>query len=126
MSTKKVISDAQQKREYLYKITAIKVLHTSIWVFFNFILLYMVYAVVINSIGKYFWLCLICIVCESMVLVIFKWRCPLTIVAGKYSNSTKQNFDIYLPNWLAKNNKVIYTIFFIIILCVLFFRLLNK
>ena len=29
----------------------------------------------------------------------------------KYLNSTKENFDIYLPNWLAKYNKQIYITF---------------
>ena len=30
-------------------------------------------------------------------------------MARKYSDSTKANFDIYLPEWLAKYNKEIYT-----------------
>lgn len=35
----------------------------------------------------------------------------------------KDNFDIYLPNWLAKYNKLIYTIIFIIIVVILLYRL---
>lgn len=44
---------------------------------------------------------------EGITLLIFKFFCPLTILAQKYSNSTKDNFDIYLPNWLARHNKKI-------------------
>jgi hypothetical protein len=47
--------------------------------------------------------------------------CPLTVIARKYSDSTKANFDIFLPNWLAKYNKLIYTSIFgvaVLILCI--------
>jgi len=37
---------------------------------------------------------------------------PLTLIAGNYSNSQKDNFDIFLPNWLAKHNKLIFTTIF--------------
>lgn len=43
----------------------------------------------------------------GLVLLSFKLSCPLTLVARKYSNSPKDNFDIFLPNWLARYNKVI-------------------
>lgn len=42
---------------------------------------------------------------EGITLLTFKFVCPLTLIARKYSNSTKDNFDIYLPNWLAKYTK---------------------
>jgi hypothetical protein len=45
----------------------------------------------------------------TIVLLIFKNFCPLTLWARKYSNSTRDNFDIYITNWLAKYNKIIYT-----------------
>jgi hypothetical protein len=56
-------------------------------------------------------------------LLSFKNMCPLTIVARHYSDSTKENFDIYLPNWLAKHNKVLYTCFLGIIIVILIYRL---
>jgi hypothetical protein len=48
--------------------------------------------------------------------------CPLTLVARQYSDSTKDNFDIYLPNWLAKYNKLIYTTIFILIVVGVIYR----
>jgi hypothetical protein len=39
-------------------------------------------------------------------------RCPLTDLAGRYTEERTDNFDIYLPLWLARRNKTIFgTIF---------------
>jgi hypothetical protein len=35
-------------------------------------------------------------------------RCPLTRVAARYSDDQRDNFDIYLPLWLARYNKLIF------------------
>jgi len=59
---------------------------------------------------------------EGITLVIFKGVCPLTLIARKYSASEKHNFDIYLPNWLAKYNKLIYSTIVLIALIILLFR----
>jgi hypothetical protein len=45
---------------------------------------------------------------ESTVLVVNKWRCPLTLVASRYTEERQDNFDIYLPLWLARHNKAIF------------------
>ncbi len=107
-------------------LTTIKIIHTIIWIFFNVILFYMAYAVIVNNIDNFVWIGIGLILLEGTVLLSFKKICPLTIMARKYSESTKDNFDIYLPNWLARNNKVIYTTFFIIIVCGILYRILNK
>ncbi len=104
----------------------IKTIHTIIWVFFNVVLFYMAYAVIVNKIDKFVWIGIALIIAEGLVLLVFKKMCPLTIMARKYSESTRDNFDIYLPNWLARNNKLIYTTFFIIIVCGILYRISNK
>ncbi len=104
----------------------IKIIHTTIWIFFNVVLFYMAYAVIVNKIDKLVWIGVALILLEGIVLLIFSKMCPLTIIARKYSGSTKNNFDIYLPNWLAKYNKLIYTTFFIIIVCGIVYRILNR
>ena len=106
------------------KLTLIKIIHTIVWIFFNVVLFYMAYAVIVNKIDKLVWIGVGLIVLEGLVLLIFSKMCPLTIIARKYSGSTKDNFDIYLPNWLAKYNKLIYTTFFIIIVVGIFCRIL--
>lgn len=107
------------------KLILVKIIHTLVWLFFNVVLFYMAYAVIINKIDKFVWFGMGLIVLEGMVLLIFNKVCPLTIVARKYSDSPKDNFDIYLPNWLAKWNKTIYTTMFGLIMCGLIYRIVN-
>jgi hypothetical protein len=45
---------------------------------------------------------------EVLVLVVNGMRCPLTAVAARYTEDRRENFDIYLPLWLARYNKVIF------------------
>jgi len=45
---------------------------------------------------------------EVLVLALNKWSCPLTAVAARYTEDRRSNFDIYLPEWLAKYNKQIF------------------
>ncbi len=108
------------------KLLTAKVIHTIIWLLFNVVLFYMAYEVINNEIDRFIWFGIGFIVIEGIVLLIFKWQCPFTIIARKYSTSTKENFDIYLPNWLAKYNKPIYITIFVIIISGLIFRILNK
>jgi hypothetical protein len=86
----------------------------------------MAYAVLINKIDNFVWMGIGLILMEGLILLILKNRCPLTIIARRYTDSTKDNFDIYLPEWLARNNKMIYTILFFIIVCGIIYRLYNK
>lgn len=78
-----------------------------------------------NKIDLWVWVCLACIVVEGLVLVIFKKICPVTIMARKYSDSQEPNFDIYLPKWLAKYNKEIYTTIVLVAIVILIFRLVS-
>lgn len=91
------------------KLILIKSVHTLVWLFFNFVIFYMLYAVITNKLDKWLWIGYGLFVLEGITLLAFKFFCPLTVIARKYSNSAKANFDIYLPNWLAKYNKAIYT-----------------
>ena len=45
---------------------------------------------------------------EVIVLLANRLRCPLTDVAGRYTDDRRDNFDIYLPVWLALYNKQIF------------------
>jgi hypothetical protein len=105
------------------KLTIIRLIHTIIWIFFNLVIFYLLYAVLNNKIDKWIWIGLGLFLIEGIVLLIFKMKCPLTIVARKYSSSTKDNFDIYLPNWLAKHNKLIYSALLIIIIIIIIYKL---
>jgi hypothetical protein len=107
------------------KLVLVKILHTIIWVFFNVVIFYLLYAVVIDKIDKWIWICISLIILEVIILIVFKKICPITLIARKYSDSQKSNFDIYLPNWLAKYNKEIYTVIVLIAVVILIYRLLT-
>ena len=101
----------------------IKIIHTLVWLFYNVVIFYLFYAVISGKIDKWVWICISLVVLEGIVLLLFRNMCPLTIIARKYSDSTKDNFDIFLPNWLARNNKLIYSVFLVIIIAILVYQL---
>lgn len=103
------------------KLTLIKTIHTLIWAFMVAVIFYIVYCGVFDTVNLFTWIAVGIIILEGLVLLSFKMSCPLTVLARKYSSSTNHNFDIYLPEWLAKYNKQIFTsIYFIGIIIVLF------
>lgn len=107
------------------KLIIIKIIHTLIWIFFNFVIFYMLYAAISNKLDLWLWIGYGLFILEGIVLLVFKFFCPLTIIARKYSKSTKENFDIYLPNWLAKYNKLIYTSILGVIMGITIFQILK-
>lgn len=50
---------------------------------------------------------------EVVVLALNGWRCPLTAVAAQYTDDRIDNFDIFLPVWLARYNKEIFGTLFV-------------
>jgi len=106
------------------KLVIIKTVHTLIWLFFNVVIFYMLYAVITNKLNIWLWIGYALFFLEGVILLIFKFFCPLTIMARKYSDSTKDNFDIYLPNWLAKYTKLIYTSILAIVIILTIYKIL--
>jgi hypothetical protein len=51
---------------------------------------------------------------ECLVLGLNHGRCPLTDMAARYTNDRADNFDIYLPLWLASNNTRIFGFLFVV------------
>ena len=86
---------------------AIKVVHTIVWGLFAGCILAIPIASLYGDNQAAFWLAAIVFV-EVAVLALNKWRCPLTSLAARYTTDRGANFDIYLPEWLAKHNKVIF------------------
>ena len=107
------------------KLTLIKVIHTLIWIFFNFVIFYMLYAAIANKLDHWLWIGYGFIALEGLILLTFKSHCPLNLLVRKYSNSTQDNFDIYLPSWLAKYTKLIYTTIFVIVIIITSYQILN-
>jgi len=104
----------RMKTETEAKLVFIKRIHTVIWLIFVAIICFILWSGVTSNISIYSWLAVASVFGEGLVLLIFKGSCPLTKVARKYSDTANENFDIYLPNWLAKYNKLIFGTLFII------------
>jgi hypothetical protein len=45
---------------------------------------------------------------ECLVLAANRMQCPLTTIAARYTDDRRDNFDIWLPEWLARHNKRIF------------------
>ena len=108
------------------KLFSVKLLHTVIWAFFVVVILYVLYCGLADDINRYTWIAAGLVILEGLVLLVFGGRCPLTLIARRYSNSDRDNFDIFLPNWLARYNQLIFTTVYIIGLLLAGYRLLQR
>jgi len=50
---------------------------------------------------------------ECAVLAVNHFRCPLTGLAARYTEERAANFDIYLPEWLARHNQSLFGALFV-------------
>ena len=98
----------------LQKLLVIKWIHTIIWAFFVIAICYVLYSGISGRISVLTWICIGLVVAEGVVLAMFGMSCPLTVLARKYSDSEMNNFDIFLPEWLAKYNQLVFTALFLI------------
>ncbi len=86
---------------------AIKLLHTLVWAFFVACIVAVPVAAHFGRFGIAAWAAGAVMV-EVLVLLLNRWRCPLTDVAARYTDDRRDNFDIHLPLWLARHNKTIF------------------
>ena len=86
---------------------AVKAVHTIIWAFFATCIVALLVvawrgelepAIILTGI----------ISVEVLILTVNRLRCPLTVIAARYTDDRRDNFDIYLPVWLARYNKVVF------------------
>jgi hypothetical protein len=90
---------------------SIKLLHTTVWLLFA---LGIMAIPVLGYVGRFrlaAWLVGI-VLLEVLVLAFNGRRCPLTDIAARYTEDRRANFDIYLPEWIARHNKSIFGILF--------------
>ena len=79
---------------------------------------------VVSWVGRFDWavgLALVVLV-ECGVLVLNRGRCPLTDLAARYTHERGDNFDIYLPLFVARHNKVIFGTLYVVGVLVLVWR----
>jgi len=104
-------------------LVAIKLLHTVVWAALAGCIL----ALPITALLLRFdWAMILTVIilAECGLLTLNKGRCPLTNLAARFREDRADNFDIYLPNWVARHNKAIFgTLFVVNELIVLWFWL---
>ena len=101
------LTQAAPARSQIRALQAVKLVHTTVWVFF---------VACIAAIPVLAWrasyrlaaLFIAIVAVEVFVIVLNDWHCPLTPIAARYTDDRRDNFDIYLPEWLARHNKTIF------------------
>jgi len=85
----------------------VRIIHTIIWAFFAGCV---VAIPVLAWVGMFSQASIFIgiVLIEVLILAINSWHCPLTTVAARYTTERRDNFDIYLPEWLARHNKLIF------------------
>ena len=86
------------------RLVAVKLLHTIAWAFFAGCIVALPWAAWRGEMRLSAWLAAIVMV-EVIILALNRFACPLTAVAARYTDERRANFDIYLPEWLARYNK---------------------
>jgi len=88
-------------------LNTIKLVHTLVWAFFAACIVAIPIAAARAEYARAA-LLIGLVALEVLVLVFNSWRCPLTAVAARYTEERRDNFDIYLPEWLARHNKTVF------------------
>ena len=98
-----MIDDVEARRV----LRRIRLVHTLVWALFASAI---VAIPIVTALGNLRWALWLSLLEWGEVVVLFmnRMRCPLTGVAERYTADRAANFDIYLPLWLAANNKTIF------------------
>ena len=99
-------------KKHLNALRAVKLAHTLIWIFFVLCILGIPF---FGHLGQFLISGILFgfVLLECLVLMINRFRCPLTGIAARYTDARQDNFDIYLPLWLARYNKEIFGALFL-------------
>jgi len=90
----------------------IRLLHTMVWMGF----VACIVAVPIAAEFRHFQAASIfsgVVLVECLILALNRCRCPLTNLAAGFTEERADNFDIYLPLWLARYNKIVFGLLFV-------------
>jgi hypothetical protein len=91
---------------------AVKAIHTAVWAVFAGA----IFAIPVFAHYGRLGIAAVLITFVLLEVAVLAWnnmRCPLTDVAARYTEDRRDNFDIYLPLWLARHNKSIFGSLFV-------------
>ncbi len=79
----------------------IKVVHTVIFWVLSFCVVYVLFSGVADRVTPWTYVAILLLLVESIVLVAFRWTCPLTLLAERQGAIRGEVADIFLPKWFA-------------------------
>jgi hypothetical protein len=89
------------------KLRMVKTIHTLAWALFASAILIIPVAAWSRAWQPTLMLVLL-VFAECLTVLASGMKCPLTPIAARYTEDRSDNFDIYLPVWLARYNKLIF------------------
>jgi hypothetical protein len=98
---------------FILMLVFIKLLHTVVWALLAGCILALPVAAARRRFDRVVILSAVILI-ECAVIAFNRGRCPLTDLAGQFTSNRADNFDIYLPLWLARYNKTIFGTWFVI------------
>lgn len=113
METNVVFKEMARRSERIKPLVAIKLLHTLVWAIMAGSILALPVMALFERFNATIILSVI-ILAECGVLAFNEGRCPLTGLAARITSDRADNFDIYLPNWIARHNKLIFGTLFVV------------
>ncbi len=106
-------ADARNEPKRTHALVGIKLLHTAAWAFFAGCILAIPLQGAVHNFRAAAILSGI-VLLECAILAANRGRCPFTDLAARYTEERRENFDIYLPLWLARHNKSIFGTIFLL------------
>ncbi len=96
------------------KLILVKLLHTAVWLLMAGATFLALHNSLIHRFDTAFFVSIALISAEVLVLLVSRFKCPLTSLAERYTKDRQPEFDIYLPRWVAKHNIRIFTTIFVL------------
>ncbi|MCP5146070.1 MAG: hypothetical protein H6978_14770 [Gammaproteobacteria bacterium] len=97
------------------RLVLLKLTHTVVWAVFAGCILAIPLATARGDFTRA-WTFAAIVFGEVLILAFNRWSCPLTGVAARYTTDRSDNFDIYLPLWLARYNKTLFGTLYVVAL----------
>lgn len=83
------------------RILLIKTVHSVLFFLLSACVLYTLYSGVVGRITVATWIAVLFVACEGIVLIITRWKCPLTTLAERLGAPNGAVADLFLPQWFA-------------------------
>lgn len=107
-------------------LTYVKIVHTLWWLFFAALILYILYAGVANSVDFRAVGAAVLAGAQGVVLHLNGWRYPLHGLAKNLTSNHEKGFDIFLPEFLKRNDHIVLTALFLLGVLMMAYRLLAR